>query len=73
MANLRRLSVPDLQALRAIILAVLDEGDPDGKQWEFYAEDEALANNERLDFCDAIQQRIFVTEPLPQRTIEGEQ
>lgn len=68
MANLRRLSMADLRELRGIILTVIDEGDKHGLQWDFYnIADEALANKDRLDFCDAIQQRIFATEPAPER------
>lgn len=70
--SLRKLSQPDLRELRAIILGVIDAGDMNGLEWDLYADDEDLANSERLDFCNAIQQRIFATavaaEPeLPQR------
>lgn len=75
MSSLRRLSTPDLQLLRAIILTVIDEGDRDGQPWALYENSDSYsnwtqesANLERLDFCDAIQQRIFTTtEPLPER------
>lgn len=78
MSSLRRLSTPDLQLLRGIILTVIEEGDIDGEPWAFYeilrepplaSWPQAEAKRERSAFCDAIQQRIFATaeQPLPER------
>jgi hypothetical protein len=54
----------DMQELRAIILAVLDEG-KNGRAWYFDGvsdEDEDIANQEQLDFCDAIQEKLKCQE-----------
>lgn len=70
--SLRKLSQPDLRALRTIILDVIDKGDQYGAQWVFYGADELVIENEREDFCSAIQSRIYaaaesVNDELPQR------
>lgn len=71
--NLGELNAHGLVGLRAIILRVIDDGKPDRTKgarpdaalpWCFYPSNQfwrnetAGANVERLDFCDAIQQAI---------------
>ena len=54
----------DNQALRAAILDVIDEGDPDYRtpdpQWCLWHENEDFANRQRLDFADRVQARYAV-------------
>lgn len=76
--GLARLDAAGLVQLRAIILRVIDDGDPACRNWRFYEGPdhtsspdewvtEAAANAQRLDFCDAIQAAIVAaTTPATQ-------
>lgn len=74
-ASLGALDAHGLAALRAIILTVIDDGDPqDGSPepiWVLYNDDEVFVNEQRLRFCDAIQQAI-VERAAPATTAKGE-
>jgi hypothetical protein len=56
-------TVHDLALIRQIVLGVIDDGDPqtprDSGDWELYAATEAVANEQRLRFCDEIARRII--------------
>ena len=54
------MNVRDLALIRRAILSVIDTGcDKHWQQpWLLNADDEALANDERLRFCDAVQSYI---------------
>lgn len=47
------MTVNDLAMIRRIILEVIDDC-----TWEFYHLDETTANDERLSFCDLIQNKL---------------
>lgn len=60
-ASLGNLNAHGLVALRAIILRVIDDGPSGRERWYFYEDwvtPEAEANDNRLDFCDAIAAEI---------------
>lgn len=63
--GLGKLTAHDLATLRRIVLAVIDDGDVEsGTEWYLYESshsdhDEAGINEQRLRFCDAVQQRII--------------
>lgn len=86
--GLARLDAHGLAQLRAIVLRVVDDGDPaTGIRWQFEASDftndpldddlaeyEAKANAQRLDFCDAITAEIVRrTTPAAQQAKGGQQ
>jgi len=48
-------SIQQLTMIREAILCVVDEGNRDGLVWMLDTEDEDRANQDRLDFCDAVQ------------------
>ncbi len=54
------INVHDLARIRRAILTVIDDGCQKhwGQPWLLNADDEALANDERMRFCDAIQNYI---------------
>jgi len=66
------ITINDLALIRVAILSVVDRGCP----WLLYAADEALANQERLDFCDAvanyITDRAKINKPETYRVADKE-
>lgn len=60
-----KMTVGDLALIRAAILTVIDDGDGcaagaeySRKPWLIDHENEDLANDQRLRFCDAVQRQI---------------
>lgn len=73
--SLGALNAHGLAGLRAIILTVIDDGDPKRKdghgrfcnRWQLDDPNEEIANEQRLRFCDAIQQAIIDRAARPQQ------
>ena len=77
--GLGKLNAGDLAELRAIVLRVIDDGDPHrpegGNGWQMYEDEdvsEDYADSQRLDFCDAIQAAV-VAAAAPATQAKGEQ